>query len=47
MRAKLKEAADLLQRFPGNRERSLAATHIEEVQMWSNKSLARNCPVAE
>lgn len=35
-------ALELNQMLPEGREKSLAITHLEEVMMWANASIARN-----
>lgn len=35
-------AADIDDKCPDSREKSLAITHLEEAVMWANASIARN-----
>lgn len=43
LRAKAKELAYLIDELcPNSREKSLAATKLEESVMWANASIARN-----
>lgn len=35
-------ADELNERLPEGREKSLAITHLEEVMLWANASIARN-----
>ena len=40
--AKVRELADLIAEVcPESREQALAMTHLEEVRMWANASIAR------
>lgn len=43
IRQNCKVLADFLnEKLPEGREKSLAITHLEDVMMWANASLARN-----